>query len=296
VSSDLEQKNKAVATWTISEFLFELEIDQARRVLFVEGSRDLAFWRELVPSLDRKDTVIYPISVLECELSDGGERGRLFFVANTILASAASRRILFFADADYDRLLGREELSNVVLTDGRDLESYGLTHACFERLCVRGVGMDRAAAEAVFDRVIEATKPIGMLRVASMRTNLKLPFQRTLDKGRFAKFLVDNRRLDISRLITTLLQNAQISLAKISEVVELFRLESDNLDQIAIDQIVHGKDFIKALAFFLKFDEEQIERLIFLSMDFPEVASRTNISRVRIWIRQVTFDYLENSP
>lgn len=67
--------------WTLPEFLFERELDLTRKVLFVEGKRDLAFWRELVPSLERGNTVIYPISTIECEDADGGERGRLLCIA-----------------------------------------------------------------------------------------------------------------------------------------------------------------------------------------------------------------------
>jgi Protein of unknown function (DUF4435) len=274
-----------VTNWTLAEFLFELDLDLKRKVVFVEGARDLAFWRELVPSLDRRDTVIYPISAIECEHADGGERGRLFYNAGAMLASNSSRRVLFFADADCDRILGNKEPSNVILTDGRDLESYGLTRACFKRLCVRGIGMDQAAAEPVFDHVVEVTRPIGMLRVASRRANLELPFQRTFDKRGLGRFLLGHAGVDVDKLITTLLQNAGISLARKGEVVELLRRENETLAEIAHDQIVHGKDFMRALASFLELDEEQIERLVFLSMDFPEVASRPNIAQVHIWMK-----------
>jgi hypothetical protein len=284
-----------VANWTLPEFLFELELDLKRRVLFVEGARDLAFWRELAPSLERKDTVIYPISAVECEYADGGERGRLFFIARAVLTSNSSGRVLFFADADCDRILGRKEPRNVILTDGRDLESYGLTRTCFKRLCVRGIGMDQAAAEPMFDHLVEVTRPIGMLRVASTRANLELPFQRTFGKRGLARFLLDDVGLDVDKLITTLLQNAGISLAKKGEVVELLRRENDTLAEIAHDQIVHRKDFMRALASFLGLDEEQIEPLVFLSMEFPEVALRPNIAEVHTWIKQAFSDNLGGS-
>jgi hypothetical protein len=278
-----------VTNWTLAEFLFELDLDLTRRVLFVEGVRDLAFWRELVPFLERGDTVIYPISAIECEYADGGERGRLFYIAHAVLTSKSSGRILFFADADYDRVLGRKEPSNVVLTDGRDLESYGLTQACFKRLCVRGIGMDEAAAEPVFGHVVEVTRPIGELRVASTRANLELPFQRTFERRGLRRFLLGDKldiRVNVDKLISTLLQNAGISLARKEEVVELLQRENETLAEIGNDQIVHGKDFTRALASFLELDEEQIERLLFLSMDFPEVASRPNIAQVHGWVRQ----------
>jgi hypothetical protein len=104
----LPKKNRTVANWTLAEFLFELEHDATRKVLFVEGLRDLSFWRNLVPSTVRGDTVIYPISVIQFESAEGGERGRMFCIASAVLASKMSVRVLFFADADYDRIFARE--------------------------------------------------------------------------------------------------------------------------------------------------------------------------------------------
>jgi len=274
--------------WTLSEFLFEIELDPTRKVLFVEGLRDLAFWRGLVPSADRGDMVIYPVTMIECDLAEGGERGRLLCIALAVLASRSSGRILFFADADYDRILGRKEPRNVVLTDGHDLESYGLTQACLMCLCVRGIGMEEAAAEGVLNRVVDATRPIGVLRVASARADLKLPFQRTFEARRALRRFLVGDNLDIDRLISTLLQNAGISLARTGEVAELLRQETDRLSEIGHDQIVHGKDFTRALASFLDLDQGQTERLLFLSIDFADIASRPNIEQVRGWMRTVT--------
>ena len=273
--------------WTLSEFLFELELDSSRKVLFVEGSRDLAFWRGLVPSPDRGDTVIYPISAIKCEFAGGGERGRLLCIARAVLSSKSSDRVLFFADADCDRILGHKEPSNVVLTDGRDLESYGLTQGCLTHLCVQGLGMDEVGAGPVLGRVVEVTRPIGILRIASQRVDLKLPFQRTFEKRGLGRFLCGNKidaHVDVDKLISTLLQNAGISLSRTGEIVELLRQEKEMLENIGHDQIVHGKDFERALASFFDLDEEQIERLLFLSMNLSEIALHPNIAQVRGWM------------
>lgn len=275
--------------WTLAEFLFELDLDLKRKVLFVEGIRDLAFWRELVPSLERRYTVIYPISAIECEYAEGGERGRLFYIARAMLTSNSSGRVLFFADADCDRILGRKEPSNIIFTDGRDLECYGLTRACLKRLCVRGVGMDEVDAESIFDRVVKVTRPIGMLRVASTRADLELPFRRTFEKRGLRRFLLEDKSdvsVDVDKLIATLLQNAGISLARREEVAELLRTENERTAEFAHDQIVHGKDVTRAIASFLKLGEEQIEPLLFLSMEFSEIELRPNIAGVHRWIKQ----------
>ena len=50
------------------------------------------------------------------------------------------------------------------------------------------------------------------------------------------------------------------------------------------DQVVHGKDFVRTLAYILKLDEDQIERLLFLSMNASEIALRPNVVQVQNWI------------
>lgn len=182
-----------------------------------------------------------------------------------------------------------------MLTDGRDLESYGLTQACFKRLCVRGVGMDEAAAEPIFDHVVEVTRPIGILRVASTRAQLELPFQKTFERRGLRRFLLADR-LDADKLISTLLQNAGLSLARKGEVVELLQREKETLIDIGHDQIVHGKDFTRALACWLDVAEEQIEPMLFLSMDFREIASRPNIAQVHGWMRQASTSGVSSPP
>ncbi len=174
-----------------------------------------------------------------------------------------------------------------MLTDGRDLESYGLTRSCIEHMCVRGIAMDEVAAASVFDQIIGVTRPIGTLRVAAARANMQLPFQRTLERRGLSKFVSVNNegaQLDMDRLVSTMLQNAGISLARLSEMVSLQRSEEENLALLDHDQVVHGKDFVRALACLLKLDEGQIERLLFLSMDESKIVLRPNIARVQTWI------------
>src|SRR5215216_1888695 len=118
--------------WTRDELVFELRQDPARRVLFVEGVRDLVFWQDLFPVAERFDGVVYEISSLECPKGPGGERGRLIRAAAEFLDTPVAARVRFFADADSDRLLRNELPTNVILTGGRDLESYGLSESCID--------------------------------------------------------------------------------------------------------------------------------------------------------------------
>ena len=167
----------------------------------------------------RGDTAIYPILMIQFELAEGGERGRMPLYCQRRPCEQSVGPRPFFADADYDRIFAREPQKNVVLTDGRDLESYGLTVSCIEHLCVRGLAMDEEAAAPLFGQVISVARPIGILRVASERANMKLPFQRTLERrglGRFVSVNEGGAQLDMDRLVSTALQNAGISLSELS--------------------------------------------------------------------------------
>jgi hypothetical protein len=118
--------------WTLSEFDYELHQDPERHVLFVEGNRDVAFWKSVVPFVERGNSVVYPISELDIPVPvQGGHRGRLLWYAAQVSGSPHRGRILFFVDADQDRILGIDGPENVIFTDGRDLESYALTESCF---------------------------------------------------------------------------------------------------------------------------------------------------------------------
>jgi len=178
-------------SWTLSEFLLELEQDTSRRVLFVEGLRDISFWKAVVPPSERKDTVVYTIGEIEIEASVlGGERGRLKHFAEQILPTTVAPRVLFFADDDCSSLVGACVPSNVVLTDGRDVEAYALTPSTFERLCVTGLAKSEAFACDLFECVVRIGRAAGLVRVTSDSEEWDLPFQKTTKNG-YARFIVD---------------------------------------------------------------------------------------------------------
>ncbi len=272
--------------WTLGELFYELEQDSERRILFVEGQRDLTFWREIVPSLDRRDTVIYPISVIACDPVDGGERGRLLWCAGVFGRGGFADRALFFADADCDAILCRSSPGKVIFTDGRDLESYCLTETCLVRLAMTGFKKDHAEATQVLPWVVAIARPIGLLRIAAERQGLSLPFQRTFERN-FARFITGVRfaaSLDETRLVSVLLQNASISLSRVAEVGELLADEARALARRQDHEIVHGKDFIRSLAWLFAAREDQVEPMLFLSLDYVGVRTLPNIQAVEAWI------------
>jgi len=280
----------SVMDWTIKEFIVELSRDPARRVLFVEGTRDIAFWRSLFPQSERRDTVIYTISKIKSP-GPGGERGRLMRCAHAISGTEIDDRVRFFADADFDRVFLVVCPENVTLTDGRDLESYGLNRTCMIRLSLTGLAISEAAAEQVLPCVLKLGRSIAMVRIASERKKLNLPFQRTIGKKELRKLVDDDGAgsvINIDKLITTLHQNASMAIngARLEEVKGFVAAEEAGLKAFADDQVVHGKDATDILAWMFDAGAEEIERLWFACMNYQDIAAHPNISTVIAWLRR----------
>jgi len=271
---------------TINELFADLKNDPKMRIVFVEGNRDLAFWREIVPLHERKDTVIYSISVIEIKVETGGERGRLFHLANIVNDSEFCLRIRFFADADCDRLLERKILANVTLTDGRDLESYTLSESCFEKLWLTGMAGTAGDDKKLLSSVIKLAKPIGILRVVSEKYHKDLPLQRVFEKG-WKRFLTGNRferKLDLKKLMRTLLQLKHNSLREYDELNQTFNVEQVYFNKFDSNQIIHGKDLIGILEVLIGIERKLVETMLYLSLNYDEVRCYPNIRQVSNWI------------
>lgn len=273
----------------LGEFLYELGQDRNRKVLFVEGLRDLAFWRGLVTTFERGDTVIYPVSQIDCPNVEGGERGRLVYIAAEIRASPYHARVRFFADADTDRMLKIILPDNIILTDGRDLEAYGILAECIGDVCVAGFARENESS-AVLDLITRVCRPIGVIRVASARKKWRLGFQKTLAEKGFRR-LVDRTQpvisLDGDRLLTTLLQNSGVSISRKAEIVTLIEQETTALGHLPDFEVVHGKDLINALSAFFDRDGEHIETLLFMSIqgNLGKIRVMPNIRDAETWVR-----------
>ncbi len=275
--------------WAPQELLYELSQDAERRVLFVEGMRDLAFWRELVPSSTRPNGVIYPISFLECPNVEGGNRGRLLATASAFAATAGAGRVRFFADADADRVLQNEVPPNVFLTDGRDLESYGLSESCIDRICTIGFPSSDHRGKALLSAVTAVVRPVGILRIGTRKTGLNLPFRQSMELKGFGRFISDGENqptLDIEYLIRVLIQNAGLSMTLCKKVSDMQREAEAAYVTTPDEQLVHGKDLLMFLAWWFKVDASQIERLFFLSLanEGSKIVDRPSILATRQWL------------
>jgi hypothetical protein len=277
---------------TPAEWVAEFALDPTRRVLFVEGERDLAFWRAMVPYKSRTRSVVYPAKLLHVESCVGGERGRAVFAANAIANEAQGVR--FFLDADHDRLLAREgqHPSCVVLTDGRDLEAYAWNQECLERLLDQFAR--RAHTSEIQTCIERICRPIGLLRMISDSENLRLPFQRTLTEGanqtktRLTRYIdgkpTPDVSLDLKKLIEALLQNADQSLKHTEGLVAQIEREEAKRKDVGSGQIVHGKDMTSMLSLLLGTTPAIAESLLFLSIRREEVLAGPKVTELIDWL------------
>jgi hypothetical protein len=275
--------------WKLSEFIYEMEQDTERRVFFVEGVRDHVFWSKTLQILRRSGTVVYSIFSIDCDAVPGGERGRLAWAAEKLAMSSVGHRLQFFADADFDRLLQRKIPNNMILTDGRDLESYFFVGNCCEHVC----GVVRPSepnGHAILERLVTSiARPLGLLRLASARHGLKLPFKKTLSKRGLDRFVVANginHELDIDVVVRTLLQNAGQSLSETADV--LLHYENEVLAQTGVDnnQIVHGKDLARLIAWKFDIPQSFAENFIMLALvaEVAAIRGQPNIQVAAAWL------------
>jgi hypothetical protein len=197
--------------------------------------------------------------------------------------------VSFFADADNDRVLQVPKPENVTLTDGRDLESYALSEHCMIRLCFLGIGASEIEAAGLLPVIAAVTRPIGVLRILSARERIGLAFQRTLRERRIRRFLRGDYlgiTLDIERLMSALLQNSHISLTQKDAFLERLTAETERCSGFGDHQIIHGKDFIAALASIFDMPPETMEKFVFACIDIGEVRRFPNVQAVEDWIQE----------
>lgn len=277
--------------WKPNELLYEMQHDKLRRILFVEGIRDQAFWGGTISPQCRAGTVIYPISSLKIDQGTGGERGRLLRAAAIFEDSPAAERIHFVADTDADRILNKRVKQNITLTDGRDLESYALSPSCLGHLCDTAFPISGITQAELLLQVSTILKPIGILRIVSDRHGLRLPFQQTFERqnglSRFITGTGPTAQLDLQRLVTVLIQNSSHQLNIIQTVLTDFERESVALAATPIEQTVHGKDLLRLLAWRFGVSVLEIERLLFVSikLDVQRILQLPNIGIIQNWLR-----------
>ena len=180
--------------WLLNEVQEFLKRDADLRLLIVEGAFDVDLWARLVPRPERANVNIYPIGSIEVPGPGlGGEKGRILSMARVSGAWPENDRLMYFVDSDFDRIVGAAHPTNVVVSDGRDAESYILTDEAFACFCETGAG-ERPHGTALLRGIIRSVlRPMGMLRFADHIQGWRLPFQATLAAGGVERFFRHNR-------------------------------------------------------------------------------------------------------
>jgi hypothetical protein len=251
-------------------------------MVFVEGLRDLAFWRKLSPVSERINSVIYSIDSIEIECAAGGNKGRLIALATKLNTAGFGERVKFFVDADYDHFIKKQHPSNVIITDYRDIEGYAFNEETIGEIVLTGLAKQKDI-NFIFCSLINLCFPIGVLRLLSESESLELPFNKTFkNKGR-SKIIKKNgtdQIIDTKALISKLLQNAQISLSKLEGLQDDFEKLLAKEKSTDYRLIIHGKDWGFYLSFLCDVEKIPMEPLIFLSLDYQRLRKEKNISIV----------------
>lgn len=274
---------------TQRELIYLLERqDPQGLVLIVEGDDDLRFWSLLVPFSQRSRTTVYPARRIEIEGVEGGERGRALRLAEALWGTSVQDKVLFLVDADHDRINGKCYNSNVVFTDFRDLEVYAYNQSALEVLLfsMREDPSLSAQTLAAFDAIL---RPCGLLRIADFLNDLRLPFQRTLG-GKLRKYVAgtkSNPRIEPDRLIGSLLQNNHESLTDVARVRMMYDDAESAFGSLPSPDLVHGKDFVGAVAWRFGLNWAEAERAILscLGSCAAMVRSLPNLAKVEQFVR-----------
>lgn len=191
------------------------------------------------------DVTVKSIETVDIHVQEEGNRGRLLQFASDV---AGAPEIRCFADADWDRVLGRPQPANVWFTDGRDLEGYVLNAKSVGKVFSLALGRPNVNVEAILQSVERASVSMGALRVLSQRRRLRLPFQNTP----LQSFIGVNGDLTVSfrapDFLTRLGLNAGLGTGDREALGQAWASERIRLADRPPADLMHGKDAFSFLA------------------------------------------------
>jgi hypothetical protein len=255
--------------------------DPKRRTLFVEGPRDRHFLRWLLnASLSENAQILEIDSVDVPQVSEGGNRGRILAFAE--LVGNQSTAIGFFADADFDRILGKTTPDNVWLTDGRDLEAYVLQEACMRKVISVALNSDLSAQESL-SQVMKIGRVASAAYVVSTRAAMNLPLQGV----GISKYVVTRRRvvsLQLDKWIGVLLLQAGLPVSENEGLKARILGALDEFAAIADFEFVHGRAAFEALAELFKHafkvPRDETPRLLWASFERSMASGYPTLGRI----------------
>jgi hypothetical protein len=261
-------------------------MDHSRKELYVEGTRDRLFLTWLLGQRLNPNALIREIACVELPEQPGGERGRVIHFAE--LLGGVDVRIRMFADADWDRVLGRSVPGRVWLTDKRDLEGYILRVECLDKVLSLGLSTEKITAIEILKAVRQHGRRLGAARLMSELESLDLPFQKT-DVTKYLAVDAAGMSLDLHGFLRALLQNAGVSLVRLRELQNRIDSVEASHAKVPDAQMIHGKDAVAVIAVALsKFglDQKEIARLLWTSFECAFVESGSVLETVVTFLHE----------
>jgi hypothetical protein len=252
-----------------------------RRELYVEGRRDRSLFLWFLKDSRDSNAIVFEIDSVLCESpGDGGCRGRLLKFAADILGHDLPIRC--FADADFDRLLGRTVPPNVWLTDSRDLEWYFLQAHCIDKVLHLALATEKHTPQSILADVSRCGRPLGILRLLSERERLKLPFQKRPPRPylKRSKVKPGGIELDFDAYFQALLQGANVGLGRLNEFKAKITVIQEETEDIPDSELIHGKDCVAILQVVLtsaEFKEDAVEPSFWTSLEHAVVQAFPNL-------------------
>jgi len=226
------------------------ELDPERRVLYVEGTSDQAFFNWLTKKSLNSNSMVSCIDEVNLPATgsddSGGNRGRLLRFLMQVQNEGVS--IAGFVDKDQDHLLGNESsLANVFYTDFRDRESYVFFEENLDTALRMGVGLHTVEASELLKSTFETSLKLAAIRLVSEKRKLKLPVSSTnWDKHVTARKGIV-QAVDLDRIVNQLFQQANHSLKQKKSVLGEVLSTVEALSKYDPRQVVHGKDTMRIL-------------------------------------------------
>lgn len=266
--------------YTVSEIKAQLKLDGELKLFFVEGLRDLAFWRKLVPQTKRNNVQVIKISLVQgIDIDLGGEKGRLIKLSNMLNDLELQDRVKFFADSDNDKIIAKTHKPTVLLTDYRDLESYCFSKECIQELIETGLAIEGRNIKTLMGQIESFCKPLGILRAISEKSNYHLSFSKTFAKNGRRKFIKKNEFcLDLDKLVTTLLQNTNLGLNLKDDLIKELTSSLTLHSKSDVRHFIQGKDWLFYLSELLSLDSDSIEKMLFLALDYSSLFEHEKIT------------------
>lgn len=267
--------------FTVSEIKAQLIMDPELKYFFVEGNRDLAFWRKLVPMVNRKNSQVIKIGLVTDVIAEfGGEKGRLIELSNNLENVHGSHRVTFFVDSDNDKLINKTYLNTVFLTDHRDLESYCFSIECLREITDNGLAKANINLAELMETIKNICISIGLLRAISEEHGYGLGFQKIFEKKGRNKFLINKSyNLNIDKLIKTLVQNAKLPFNMGTTIMADLNARLVTHTDTDVKEIMQGKDWLFFLSSILNLDPDSAEPLAFLALDYSQISTKPQLTR-----------------